>query len=279
MRIRVGHVSLQFTDTDKKTTDDIEQIFDRAVARRLAWIMGTEAGEGAGNTGKELLRIGKAHDYRMWVPSEQNQGESQSTDCWIAVRKDLVLDGWKTGYRRAIPSSKQLYEGRGLPGNLEPQWGPKGLVTVEFQSIPELGEINLGVAHYLTQARSPKAEPIHGVDHWDWNKKLAGVIGGWAQQVAKGNALAFYSGDQNMSDAANDEPQGDTFMGQPLTSLADELKKWQNTGRGPIDVIASYNRDNRVKGQNFTALDDREFPLNTDHFYLEGVFNVEALKR
>lgn len=110
MRIRVAHVSLQFGDTDKQHTSDITRIFDRAVARRYAWVMGTEAGPGSGNTGKELLRIGKDHDYQMWVPEEQAQGKGRATDCWIAVRKDLIAGGWKTGYVPVIPGSQELYK-------------------------------------------------------------------------------------------------------------------------------------------------------------------------
>lgn len=273
MRIRVAHVSLQFSDTDKQHTADIEKIFDRAVARKQAWVLGTEAGAGAGNTSKELLRIGKAHGYRMWVPSAQGKGIAHTTDCWAAVRSDLVKGGWKTGYVPVIPGSQELYRQQKLDEDLNPRWGPKGLVTVEFDSIPELGAINLVAAHHLTkgQVDGPKSV-IHGVDHHEWNRKLDAALSKWLMEQSKGKALGFGSVDRNASDRHNVAAIAGT------TTLADELKKWQNTGHGDIDWIFSVNKDGRVRGVNFTVLDDREFSLFTDHFYLEGVFNVEPLK-
>lgn len=281
MRVRVAHTSLQFSDNDKQTTHDIEKIFDRSVARKTAWLTGTEAGSGAGNTGRELVRIGRNHGYKMWVPSNQKSGPGSSTDCWIAVREDLVDKGsWKSGYLDAIKGSQQLYESLGKDGDLNPRWGPKGLVHVQFKSTRSgLGVVNIGAAHYLTKARSPKSPKIHGVDHWEQNKKLTDVIGKWSREEGQGNALVFYGGDQNMADNKNKEPQGDTFMGEPLTSMWDEVKFWENTGHGNIDVIASYDKDGRVKALHINAFNDKQFFLHGDHFYIEGVFNVEPLKR
>jgi hypothetical protein len=281
MRVRVAHASMQFGDSDHEHTADAEKLFDRAVDRKIAWITGTESGPGSGNLGEELLRVGKAHGYRMWVP-EVTAGPREkggNTDCWIGVREDLISGNFDHGYREAIPGSTQLYSANGHEPDGFPRWGPKGLVTVAFDCEKLQGRVNIGAAHYLTGARSPNSPVIKGVDHWEWNEKLAKVIAEWANEVGKGHDLAFYAGDQNMADSKNDQPQGDTFMGGPMTSLADELKKWQNTGHGPIDVIASYNRDSRVSGLDFEVFDDKEFFLNTDHFYLEGVFKVEPLKR
>lgn len=275
MRVRTAHISLQFGDTDQNHTADIEKIFDRCVDRRVGWITGTEAGPGAGNTTAELVRIGREHNYRMYVPSASN-GAGSSTDCWIGVRKDLISRNWKTGFDPAIPGSKQLYKELGVKAEY-PKWGPRGLVRVGFDCDALQSRVNVGAAHYLTHGRDPEGSTIHGVDHWEWNNKLAEVIGAWARTSARGRNLAFYAGDQNMADAKNNEPQGDTFFGEPLTSLADELKKWQSTGHGPIDVIASYNNDGRVTGHDFVVLDDSEFRLNVDHFYLEGTFTVEPI--
>jgi hypothetical protein len=63
-----------------------------------------------------------------------------------------------------------------------------------------------------------------------------------------------------------------------MTSLADELKAWQNTGHGSIDVIASYDQDGRVKGKYWRVLDDSEFKLNTDHWLCEGGYEVRPVK-
>lgn len=276
MKLRTGHVSMQFKDSDKQHSHDIEKIFAHAVDRRWAWVTGTEAGPGAGNTGQELVRVAREADYRPWVPEEQAKSSGRATDCWIAVREDLVDSNWEQGFEPAIPGSSQLYEEAGMDKNGFPKWGPKGLVRVGFDN-DRFGRFNVGAAHYLTGARSPSEPDVKSVDHWKWNKKLAGVIGDWAKEVGKGNGLAFYAGDQNMADSKNYQPQGDTFMGEPLTSLADELKKWRNTGPGPVDIIASYNKDGRVTGQDFVVLDDKDFFLNTDHFLLEGTYLVEPL--
>jgi len=272
MRIRVAHASLQFSDNEAQHTADIEKIFDRAVARRYAWVMGPDAGPGSNNTGKELLRIGKAHDYKVFVPSEQNKGSGRATDCWIAVRSDLVVKGWKTGYVPVIPGSQELYKDI-KPEPKFPRWGPKGVVTAEFDSLPGLGHISLAVAHHLTKGQQDnKTSVIHGVDHHEWNEKLDNEIGKWLAAQAKGKALGFASMDRNASDKRNPANVPGT------TTMADELKKWQNTGHGDIDWILSVDKDGRVKAANFTVLDDRKFFLHGDHFFVEGVFNVDELK-
>lgn len=273
MKVRTAHASMQYKDSNKQHTQDVEKIFDRAVNRRYAWISGTEAGDGAGNLPEELVRVGTEAGYRMHVPS-LGKGSGKGTDCWLGVREDLIDSGWKTEFRPAIPSSSQLYKDAGLDPKLFPRWAPKGLVAAQWNCHKLGSVVNLGVAHYLTKARSPEHSTIHGINHWEQNEKLAETVDEWAHEVGKGRALAFYTGDQNMADSKNNSPQGDTFMGGSMTSLADELKKWQSTGHGPIDVMASYNKDGRVKGQNFVVLDDKEFFLNTDHFFCEGTYDV-----
>lgn len=272
MRIRVAHVSLEFGDSDKQHTHDIEKIFERAEDRRYAWVMGTESGPGSGNTGKELLRVGRDTGYRMYVPSEQSKGGGRATDCWIAVRKDLVKSGWKTRFIPVIPGSGELYKRNGVKEEF-PKWGPKGLVTANFQSIPELGEISLVAMHHLTKgATKGPHSVIHGIDHYALNMEMDAKCAEWVAKVAEGSALAFGSLDRNASDRRTQVNIAGT------TTLADELKKWQNTGHGDIDWIFSTNKDRRVTGVNYRVLDDREFFLHTDHFFLEGVFNVEPLK-
>lgn len=271
MRIRVGHVSLQFSDTDKQHTSDINRIFNRAVARRYAWITGTESGPGAGNTGKELVRIGKEHGYSLWVPSQQADGVASQADSWIAVRKDLIEGRMKKGFDFVIPGSGAMKD---LMDIGDKSWAPKGVTHVTFESTnKDLGRVSIASAHYLTGAKSPKSP------YWEWNQKLAEAIGDWAREQGKGPALVFYGGDQNMADDKNAEPQGDTFFGENLTSTWDELKKWENTGHGVIDVIATYNKDGRVKALNTTTLNDREFPLHTDHFFVEAVIEVDPIKK
>lgn len=272
MRIQIAHASLEYKDSDKQHTADLEKIFRRAVARRYAWMTGTEAGPGSGNTGEEIIRLARANGYVPWVPEIQSGGEAGRTDCWIVVRKDLIAGKLNKDYVPAIPGSKEL-EAQGK--KLDSRWGPKGLVTVNFQSTnKDLGEVSIAAAHHIHDSRSPAEQP-----EWDLNEKLNRVLGDWAREQGKGPAIVFYGGDQNKADDQNNQPQGDTFTGAPMTSTWDEIKRYENTGHGTIDVIATYNKDGRVKALRTNALSDREFHLNMDHFFVEGTVVVEPRKR
>jgi len=269
--VKAMHASLQFSDTPKQQEQDITDLFERAKKRGTWFITGTEAGPGADPTGQLLLRVGKAMGYRVWVPSE-GEGQGRTTDCWVAVDSKRIKGSFKTGYDFAIPGSAALYKKQGRPENTLPKWGQKGVVWVSFQNA-DIGLVGVAAAHYLTKGRSPKGQPIKGIDHFKWNQKLAKEIGDWAREHGKGSALAFYGGDQNIPDRTDD-----TFMGQPLTSAWDELGKWESTGHGTIDVIASYNGDGRVAAQAARSLDDKEFPQHGDHYVIEAEFKVRALR-
>ena len=270
MKVRTAHISLQFSDTDRQTTSDVEKLFKRGEDRGWAWLTGTEAGPGAGNTGEELIRVARDYGFRPWVPSQTERGIKRFTDCWVAVNKDFVDGGWRQGYRHVLSGSDHYRDSIKMPPGK--RWGPKGVVHVGFDN-DKLGRLNVGVAHYLTDARHP------GSPYWKLNKLLAEAIGDWAREAGHGSDLAFYAGDQNMADDKNSQPQGDTFFGQPLTSAWDELKKWEGTGHGNIDVIASYNRDRRVKALKVKALSDKEFHLHTDHFLVEATYKIKPIRR
>jgi hypothetical protein len=268
MRIRVAHASLEYKDSDSQHTHDIEKIFDRAVERRYAWLTGTEAGPGSGNTGEEILRVSREHGYLPWVPQIQGHGISERTDCWIAVRKDLVDGEMEKTFDMVVPGSKHL-EASGHQ-DYHQRWGPKGVVAVHFNSTNEaLGEVSIAAGHYIQGAHTPDDPAFR------WNEELAAAIGDWAKEQGRGPALVFYGGDQNSHDNKNERPEGDSFHGEPITSVWDELRHYENTGHGTIDVIATYNRDGRVSAMEATALNDREFHLNVDHFFIEATLRVE----
>jgi hypothetical protein len=269
--VRAMHASLQFSDTPKQQEADITDLFERAKKRDIWWVTGTEAGPGADPTGQLLLRVGKAMGYKVWVPSENGKGVEGATDSWVAVdTRRIKKDSWKTGFEPGIPGSKALYAQAGVNAEF-PRWGPKGVVWVSFANV-DVGRVSVAAAHYLTKGRSPKGQPIKGVNHYEWNQKLAKVIGDWGREHGKGKALAFYGGDQNIVDR-----EDDTFFGQPFTSAWDELKKWENTGHGNIDVIASYKADGRVTAKAARALDDKEFFQHGDHYVIEAEFRVRPL--
>lgn len=276
-RVHVAVAPLQFSDTDAQHTSDLTKIFTRFKKRGVKIVVGTEAGSGAGNMSAELVRIATLMGYKIWCPSAKKDlpaSKGGTTDCWIAVAKDFIEGDWETGFIPAIPGSRALYEAQGIDPDSFPRWGTKGLVWVKFRS--KLGVISVGSGHYLTKARHPGAV-FKGVDHWAWNEKFAEVISDWAVEQGKGSDIVLYGGDQNMSDARNDQPQGDTFMGGPLTTLGDELETWPNTGHGPIDVFATYDRDGRVKAAYWRSLTDRELPLFMDHNLSEGGVDIRVL--
>lgn len=270
--VKAMHASLQFSDTPAQQTQDITDLFERAKKRGVWFITGTEAGPGAEPTSDLLASIGKAAGYRVWVPSNMKKGSlggGWATDSWVAVDADRIKKGsWDTGYEPAIPGSKELYKRAGVDAEY-PKWGPKGVVWASFENA-DIGRVGVAAAHYLTKGRSPKGQPIQGVDHYEWNKVLAAEIGDWGREHGKGSRLAFYGGDQNILDRTDD-----TFFGQPFTSAWDELHKWENTGHGGIDVIASWDEDGRVKALRVRALDDKEFFQHSDHFVVEAEFRVD----
>jgi hypothetical protein len=246
MRTHLMHCSMQYSDSPRQQRQDLERIFDRAITRKVLSVGGTEAGEEKFR--RLIIEVAGVHGYR--VASVNNN------DAWVAVRRaEVVADTWDQYYSGVIVSSD---DGVGPHGN-------RGVVGATFVN-RDLGKTTVTACHYLTNGR--KGEP-----NYPLNLKLARAVGDAAKELGKGKALFFYSGDQNILDVVDD-----TFMGQPLTSAWDELKKWENTGHGNIDVIASYDADHRVKAAYCRALDDTEFPLNTDHWIVEAGFDVQPLK-
>lgn len=245
--VHVMHCSMQFSDNTAQKKADAKKIFDRAKTRKVAWITGTEAGMGASaDLRKALQDEARAHNYKFVVHS----------DVWIAVNRELITRGsWDDGWIATLPSSAGSQK-----------FSERGLVWVQFAN-KELGTISVGCSHYMTHGQKPSDE------YYKANIKAAKTIGDWAKKHGAGSKICFYGGDQNIQDR-----DGDTFRGQPMTSLADELKDWQSTGHGAIDVIASYDHDGRVKGKYWRVLDDKEFFLNTDHWLCEGGFEVGPVK-
>lgn len=246
-RIRFAHASMQFSDTPDQVQADAEKLFDRFLEKDVEIVTGTEA-----------------NDAKVWRPLKAEADKAgyrffKQRDCWIAVQRDLIKGGWKSGYVPVIES----YEGVGKHTD-------KGIVWVSFNT-EAYGRITVGAAHYLTKG-SPVAKDPERRQNLELNARFGPALTKWAKEHGKGTGLVFYGGDQNIVDR-----DGDTFFGAPLTSAWDELKKWQNTGRGNIDVIASYDRDKRVKAKWINAKNDRKFHLHTDHFLVEAVYVVEHL--
>jgi hypothetical protein len=241
--VHVMHCSMEFSDSTRQKQADANRIFTRAEARNVSWITGTEAGMGKSADLREALnKEAKEHGYRFSVKN----------DTWIAVDKALVTRGsWEEGFIATLPSSTGSQ-----------RFTTRGICWVEFDNTI-LGTISVGCSHYMTNGRKP------GDEYYAANTKLTRAIGEWGKVHGAGKKICFYGADANIVDRTDD-----VFRGQPFTTLADELKDWQNSGHGSIDIIASYDADKRVKGKYFRVLDDKEFPLHTDHFACEGGFEV-----
>ena len=239
--LRVMHASMQAGDDAAQSQEDVDRLFARAVRRNVAWITGTEADAEL----RAILRTNAGpNGYRLHIWREE----------WIAVRNSLVHANWRPGSVPVLEST----EGLGRHSD-------RGLATVSFVN-RELGRINIAAAHLLTRGRKP------GEPNYVFNQRMTRAIGSWGREAGRGSALAFYAGDQN-----NIDREVDTFHGQPFTSAWDELGKWQSTGHGNIDVIASWDADGRVKATFARALSDERFPLNTDHFLIEAGFEIRHL--
>lgn len=247
--VHIMEVSMQFSDTPKQMAADAEAIFARAEKRGVHAVMGTEAGAGADPLRAELRAAADRHGYRFWMDNR--------TDAWYAVQRAWIKGGWETWVGPVIIDGKAK------------KHTDKKATSVSFNT--ELGKVSLIAAHYLTKGRPSAVSPEYR-QYVEDNRRLATAIGERAKELGKGTALVFYAGDQNIVDRTDD-----TFFGQPMTSAWDELGKWDNTGHGNIDVIASYDKDGRVEAKYARALDDKEFFLHTDHFAIEAGFTVKHL--
>lgn len=167
-------------------------------------------------------------------------------DVWLAVDAIRIDDQADTQWTEVIDGVKGRYPDRGV-------------LRCTFTNTL-LGQVTVLASHYQT------------TKYGAGNVLIAREIGEQCRRYGAGQALVFYGGDQNIDDRASD-----TFFGEPLTSAWDELKRWESTGHRNIDVIASYDKDTRVKAAYCRALDDTELRLNTDHFLVEAGFDVLPL--
>lgn len=244
-RVHVMHASMQFNDSDAQKRSDIGDIFERAEKRKVSWITGTEAGE------QPMRSIIKA------FATEYGFAVHTWRDNWICVRKTIIArDSWDHGDVFVAKASETAGPGH-----------DSGFPWVQFRHL-DLGVISVAAGHYPTKGASP------GDPNYQINRRYAKAIGDWARTHGDGLKLAFYHGDQNV-----DDRKLDTFYGQPMLSLWDELGKHESTGHGNIDVIAHYTKDTRVTGAYIRALDDTEFSQFADHFVVEGGYDIEPLKK
>ena len=246
-RIHLIQASMLYSLSLQRKEKDVEKIFARAASRGVAVVGGTEFADDASRA--LLRRVAKSYGYRTF----HNKGRD---DVWICIEKDFIKGKVTKQWDLIVPQD----EGFGKKG-------PRGLLQVHLED-SEIGPVTFAEAHLLTKGRPDG--PAYMRQNLALNRRFTRAIGAAAKEHGKGKRLFFYLGDQNIVDRDND-----TFLGEPLTSSWDELEKWENTGHGNIDVIASYDKDGRVSARYCRALNDAEFPLHGDHFLVESGFDVK----
>jgi hypothetical protein len=247
VRVHLMHASMQYSDTKAQQAADADTVFTRAQARDVWWITGTEAN--APEDRANFQRGAVEHGYRFF---------HKGGDVWIAVDPARITGPVEADFTLVVKGKAGSYPHRGV-------------LRVSFGT--ELGRITVLAAHYnLSGPRHPHAPGA------EQNPQLAAEIGKQAKKYGKGSALVFYGGDQNL----HDERRGvDTFYGAPLTSVWDELGTYPPThpGHETIDVIASYNKDGRVKAAYGRTRADDQVKLHTDHYLVEAGFDVLPLTK
>lgn len=238
------HHSGQFSDSDRQHEHDAEVVF----SRDADWFTGTEAGEDPMRT----IYREAAHDHGCTF--------FQFKSNWIAIRESLIKKhSYKTFQQTVVDNSQVIGPGHDL-----------NYVGASFVN-ENLGQVTVIGSHYATKG-TPSGRDAEHRRNLAVNKVLAEAIVKAIEEYGQGRAIAFYGGDQNIVDTIND-----TFFGGDVTSAWDELGRYENTGHGNIDVIATYDKDKRVTALSAQAFDDSEVRLASDHFLIEARFSVRPV--
>lgn len=256
-RLRIAVAPMQFSDSDREHKRDAARVFARASDQRYAAVIGTEASVGAGNLPEYLEDEAHEHGYR-W---HRRHGT------WLAVAKRLGPEVDR-GYVKVIGSHTQERD-------TFSKYDPRGILWLTVDASRQgIGELTIGGSHFLTKGRRPQDSPAGPANHHRLNNELSAAVGEWADHHGRGSGLVLWGADTNRLDVA-----GDVFDGlAPMTTVWDELEKWPNTGHGNIDVVARHDRDRRLKFVKGRSLDDRAYPLATDHYLTEAEVEVRLLE-
>lgn len=251
--LRVQHNSLQFSDSPKQQEHDVQRIFVQG--QRWPIKTGTEAGPvdvGKGGGGKNNRALLEEFADRF------NHAINFGGDSWVAVDRAII-------HPRTLERGDLFLASNDL---MESAGSDRIMPWLAFDHIdPRVGRIYQGSVHYPKKGATP-GSPNHRV-----NLMCSTLIGQWLATVAVGKNLGFVNGDFNMNDRVLD-----VALGRNFTTMADELQRWQNTGHGPIDGLASYDGDGRVSAHRYEVLDDSEFHLFSDHYTCRGTWEIEPLK-
>jgi len=249
--LRSQHTSLEFSDDPAQQEHDVKALFSDGGAFPIK--TGTEAGgpiDGENQNKALLIEYAEQYDHVI----------NFAADSWIAVDKSIVVPGSLKKEDVFLASNDMFRE--------KVHGADRIMATMSWEHTkPGLGRIHYGSVHYATKGAKP-GDPNYRV-----SVICAEKISRWLAKNGAGSDLSFVNGDFNMPDRTLD-----FSLGRNFTSMADELKAWQNTGHGPIDGMCSYDRDHRVKAHKFVVLDDSEFKLYSDHFMCRGTWEITLRK-
>lgn len=249
--VRIQHTSMQFSDSVGQHKHDAKAIFDRAVEKKVWAMTGTESGAAKKNHDLRdaLIAEAKSHDFYIHA---HGQGE------WVALNR-RYLEVFEKGFAGPfIPSTSGSGKNAAQGAH-----AARGVAWASGRAKDfRLGRLTFGAAHYLTN----RSEQVSGS-----NDRLVRGIADWAKKAGAGQNVVFLGADTNTNDKRTD-----VFNGKPLTSISDELKKWEPTiaSGGVIDIVGSYDHDGRVKAKAYNVLNDKEFFLNTDHYLLDAIYEI-----
>lgn len=255
-KLRHRHASMQFSDSTRQQSHDVEKIFTQLNADIIT---GTEAGPGAGELGRLLREGGKKHGYHMYVAPS-------GTDCWIAIRKSVVKRVVNKSYTKIIPRSSQQ------KGAIS-KWGDKGLVRMEVEL--KTGEfVSVYALHGLTKARTKRMSINAGspFSHQDWNRKMVRALAKAIKVDYSKSKYAFFGGDFNQLFSA--PKANNALFATGLTSAWNMTKKFPNTGHGNIDGVGILKADKRITVSNARVWNDKTFLLHTDHFVVGATWHL-----
>ena len=245
--LRHQHTSLQFSDTPEQQEKDVKKLFEKGQSFPIK--TGTESG--SDNALFELVEFyAKKFDHIL----NRAQGN------WVAVDRSIIKKrSQRRGHVFVVDNDKLV----GRQNHRDFPW-------IQFEHVkPGVGVIAVAGFHYSTRGRLPM-DPNH-----DTNKLYAEKIARWMEEFAKGSRIALGAGDFNMIDKVRNQ---DWAFGHGFTSMGDELKRYPNTGHGPIDGFVSWDHDGRVKAKKLVVLDDSEMHMHTDHFVLRGTWSIRHMK-
>lgn len=245
LMLKTQHSSMQAPDNASQQAHDVEKIF--AKGKQFPIKTSTESGPEVhlNEAFKEC-----AQDYGHVVHFARGNV--------IAVDRKIIKKGSVKKGQVFVAKNDEIYG----PGH------DAVFATLAFTHVDDrIGRISQAAVHYPTKGTRPNDPNFKIVRRYDQ------AITKWMVQAGAKEALAFVNGDFNIRDKDFDWTESKLW-----TSMGDELGKWPNTGHGPIDGFASYNKDGRVKAQSLVVLDDNRFHLYSDHFICRGTWSIAHLK-